>query len=137
MENSTIIYTTATEARNEGYLDAWRDSLQENMKVREIIDTLIDMGFDGWTLDKHIIEDIQDVMRMHGLPFERARLVLAATVTDRDHDGRFSKAARAWAAGIMLPAVDSHSLFGRSQYCLRSHSAIINGLVEKLARAEK
>ena len=121
-----IYYETATEARDAGRLDEYRESMQENRRTRDAIDAAIAAHFDGWRLAPEALTQVLETCDA-----ERVAIVLAATLENRSHDGRFSSSARTWAAGVRLPA-DADA---RRWLDMRSHSAIINGYIDMFREA--
>ena len=123
---TSIYYDSALDARRDGCLDLYRESMQETRRTRDALDRIIADRFDGWRLDPAAADDIG----REGLDLDRVALVLAAAVLDRAHDGRFSQRARTWAAGIRIPA-DLAADGGRRLYEIasRTHSAILNGII--------
>jgi len=130
MESIGIYYGSATAARDAGELDMYRASNAENRRTRDIIDAAISEYFDGCRLPAAALESIL----IQSSP-ERVALVLAATLDDKQYDGRFSSENRAWAAGIRRPEGEPESIREcRCWYVCRSHSTILNGLVNQFRR---
>ena len=120
MENNTIYYGSAMEARAAGELDMFRASAEKLRQARANIDRIISDHFDGWRLDK---ETVPEIILTAGP--EAAAVILAATVTDRDHDGRISASARAWANAVRLPACEPWTI------AARTHSTILDGVIRR------
>lgn len=129
---TAIIYDSAAKAREEGWLDLYRESMQETRRTRDILDRIINDRFDGWRLDPAAADDIT----REGLDLDRVALVLAATVLDRAHDGRFSRKTRTWAEAVRIPA-DLGAANGLRLYEIasRAHSAVLEGCVIPLFTA--
>lgn len=130
MKNTAIYYKSAEAARASGELDAYRASAAALRKARDVIDAEITAHFDGWRLAPAALENMLDACGAEALA-----VILAATIAARDWDGRFSRAARSWAAAVKLPAVCSGD--GACWYACRAHSAILDGLVDSFRRRAK
>lgn len=125
----TIDYRTATEAREAGQLDAWRESCRGTEEARRIIRAAIREHFDGWTLPAETLADV-----LQQVDADRVALVLAATLAWIRHDGRISANNKAWAAGVMLPPYMQESAASAPMYILDTHPAILNGFVSMFRR---
>lgn len=125
-----IYYQTGTVARSAGLLELYRASFRENVRVRNVIDTLLNEHFDGMHLSKEVVKNI-----LFNATPDRVALVLANTLKWRAMDGRFSQANRTWAAGIRLPDIDPEALADTSStYACQTHSAILNGFIDLFRR---
>lgn len=124
----TIYYKSPEAARDAGELDMYRESIAENRRTRKAIDDAIAARFDGVRLPEETLRDV-----MAACDADRIALVLAVTVRDRDHDGRFSAENKAWAAGIQIPE-DAPDSASASWYICRSHSAILDGFIDMFRR---
>ena len=126
MYNSTpIYYPSAQYARDHGELDQYRASNQANQECRDLIDKTIAEHFDGFRLDRSALAKV-----LASFAPDRVGIVLAATLIDRSHDGRFSPDNIAWARAWQLPQVDPNSFNNPLQWITcRTHSAILNGFV--------
>jgi len=126
-----IYYKSAQAARDAGELEIYRESMKETRKARDIIDALIRERFDGYRLNMTAADIVAA-----GADLARAALVIAATVRDRAHDGRFSGTVRAWAATVRMPdgSLDDE-LSWLYTITLRAHSCIVNGLSDMMRKA--
>lgn len=125
-----IYYRSATQARDAGELDQFRASNAENKRTRDVIDAAISAHFDGWRLPAAAMDDI-----LSQADPDRVALVLAATMDDRAHDGRFSRDNRAWAATVRRPDNEPDDVAaGRCWYTCRTHSAILDGFTCQFRR---
>lgn len=101
-------------AKDEGDLDRWRESHEENIRCRDFIDNIISKQFDGY----HVPADSwKKTVKKFG--YDRTIWVLAATIQGRKNDKRFSADNVKWANSIYIP--ESH----RSSFALNSHSGIV------------
>ena len=131
MNNTPVYYETSSYAREHGELDQYRASAQANSDCRDLIDRTIAEHFDGMHLDRSAL----DIVLAEFTP-DRIGIVLAATLIDREHDGRFSTINKAWARAWKMPRVAPNSFSNPLQWIvLRSHSAILDGFVSMFIKA--
>ena len=95
---ASIYYQGAAFARTHGELDAYRESNRENFYCRSVIEKVISEHFDGCRLSR---QAVPAVLKYYNP--DRVALVLAATITNKSYDGRFSPANKAWAESVLLP----------------------------------
>ena len=130
MSTTSIYYRSALDARAAGELDQYRASNAENRRTRDVIDVVISEHFDGMHLDRETVKNV-----LFNADADRVALVLAATMDERAHDGRFSAANRTWAAGIRRPDGETDAITGgRCWYTCRTHSSILNGFISQFRR---
>ncbi len=123
--NNTPLYTgTSAEARAEGQLQQWKDSQQANILCRIAIESEIRQRFDGMYLDAGCAERV-----VEQFGFDRVRYVLAATVQEKDYDGRFSRSNKAWAAQT--------SVSGNHQFIVESHPAVLDGFISQFRELQQ
>lgn len=79
------------EAVSLGEKDLWRESYLENCDCARAIERAIDEHYDGMRLDPCA----KEVIDRYG--FDRVNFVLAATVRQGTHDGRYSEDNKNWA----------------------------------------
>jgi len=104
----------------------FRTSLETNIACRKAIEESIRVGHDGLYLSH---DAAKGVLAEFGA--ERVSHVLAATLQDNRHDGRFSRGNIAWAESVpMFNTGDRHR-----DYAIFSHPAVLDGFVG-LAREE-
>ena len=104
---------SAETARYENELTDYRESKKYNIRCKEAIEEAIRTHFDGMHLDTSCVQDIFDEFG-----YDRTMWVLAATVKNKDFDGRFSQDNKKWARSI-IPT----NLVGREfdEYAVQSH----------------
>ena len=124
MENNGIIYYTAADARAAGTLDAWRENSRALEETRKIVRAAIREHFDGWRLPAETLADV-----LEKTDAERVAAVLAATLAWIEHDGRISRANKAWARTIRLPEYMRPESTCAPWYILDTHPAILDGFV--------
>lgn len=94
-----IYRNTAAYAKENGEIQKWRDSKTENIACRDAVDRAVAENFDGAHLKTEEILD--NVIAAYGK--ERVELILAATIQEKAHDGRFSRDNKEWAASVPMP----------------------------------
>ena len=126
MNTRPIYYHSATYAREHGELDQYRQTSADCRICCRDIEGIIDARFDGMHLQH---EAIVEALAIHGA--EMVGLVLAATVMDRDWDGRFSRANKEWARTVRQPDRERSDYFPT---VINTHSAILNGFIDMYRR---
>ena len=124
-----IDYRTATEARDAGQLDAWRESRRTLEEARKVIRESIRKHFDGWTLPRETLAEV-----LQQVDAERVALVLAATLAWINHDGRISRSNHTWAASVNLPEYMRPDATGAAFFILDTHPAVLDGFVSMFRR---
>ena len=104
--------------------DLWRDSYRENCDCARAIERAITDHYHDNTLD----DATQDIIDRYG--FNRVNWVLANTVQQKSHDGRFSPSNKEWAKGIFLPDDEA-----RWHYCVESHPGLANLFINQARQA--
>ena len=87
-EKPEVYRQNASYAREHGEIERWRESKAENVACRDAIDKAVAENYDGAHLNTEKI--LNSVVSNFGR--ERVELVLAATIQEKFHDGRFSNA---------------------------------------------
>lgn len=116
MTNKYVYPYSLKEAVLRNERDLWRESYRSNCACARAIEKAISENYDGMYLSdgcaKAIIEEYS---------YKRTALVLANTIQEGEHDGRYSLSNKEWAKGIYVPD-DDH----RSEFYVRSHPVIVN-----------
>ena len=107
-------------ARENGELEQYRTSYKANVACAEAIDKAINSHYEGYSFDSKAA--VRDVVEKFG--FDRTLFVLAATVQNMEHDGRFSYNNKNWARTI--PIFDTKR---SREYSVRSHPALADAFV--------
>ena len=94
-----IYRNSAAYAKENGEIQKWRDSKTENIAYHDAVDKAVAENFDGAHLKTETILDT--VIAAYGK--ERVELILAATIQEKAHDGRFSRDNKEWAASVPMP----------------------------------
>ena len=103
MDDTAVYLHTAAYAREHNELPQYWESLQANIACKEAIEKAVGENYHGWSVDTKTAA----AQVMAQFPAERIRYVLAATVQQKDWDGRISDDNKAWAKGI--PAADEQN----------------------------
>ncbi|MBO5127827.1 MAG: DUF3849 domain-containing protein, partial [Clostridia bacterium] len=105
-KDDTDVYRhTAAYAREHNELPQYRESLQSNIACKEAIEKAVGENYHGWSTDTKTAT----AQVMAQFPVERIQYVLAATVQQKDWDGRISDDNKAWAKNI--PVADEQNRY--------------------------
>lgn len=107
-------------AKAIGEIDLWRESHRENIKCKNAIDRMVSARPNCWELPHSIIED---ACTEFGI--DRVGWVLANTVNECDHDGRYRPDTKIWAKTAYGIPSDHRNY----EFILHSHPELVNGLV--------
>lgn len=121
---------TLEKAMQERNVDAYLDSRKLNIDCKNAIEQAIAEGFDGMRLNP---DAAVGVVEKYGE--ERVAFVLANTLKQLSHDGRFSDGNKRWADGIDIPENISRGMDLNRDYIVGSHPAVLNGFID-MARNE-
>ena len=117
-----IYRNSAAYAKENGEIQKWRDSKAENIACRDAMDRTVAENFDGAHLKTETILD--NVIASYGK--ERVELILAATIQEKAHDGRFSRDNKEWAASVPMPEGEKIYLVSD-----RTHPILLDALAEE------
>lgn len=117
---------SAEEARRRNELDEWRQSHKMTIACKETIEVAISRDFDGMHLDA---DCAKSVIAAYG--YKRTGFVLACTLQELSHDGRFSQSNKAWGRQIYIPPDKNHNY----QYTVGSHPAVLDGFIQEFREA--
>ncbi len=104
-DDTPVYLHTAAYAREHNELPQYRESLQANIACKEAIEKAVGENYHGWSVDIKIAT--AQVMAQFSV--ERIRYILAATVQQKDWDGRISDDNKAWAKTI--PVADEQNRY--------------------------
>lgn len=90
-EHKPLYLYSLKEAAEWNEKDEWRESYLENCDCARAIERAIDEHYDGQRLNSCA----QEIIDRYG--FDRVNFVLAATVRQGTHDGRYSEDNKKWA----------------------------------------
>ena len=103
--NDTHLYPySAKEARKRGELTLWRESYRANISCKAAIEQAIRRNFDGMHLKTDCAKEV-----LAEFGYKRTAFVLANTLQELSHDGRFSPANKAWSKGVYVPLDKEHN----------------------------
>lgn len=91
----------------------WRDSYRENCDCARAIERAIADHYH----DNILENGTKDIIDRYG--FDRVNWVLANTLQEKAHDGRFSQENKRWAKGFFIPRDDV-----RWHFCVESHPGL-------------
>ena len=117
-----IYRNSAAYAKENGEIQKWRASKAENIACRDAMDRTVAENFDGAHLKTETILD--NVIAAYGK--ERVELILAATILEKAHDGRFSRDNKEWAASVPMP--EGENLYLVSD---RTHPILLDALAQE------
>ena len=121
---------TLEQAMGERDVDAYLDSRKLNLDCKKAIEEAIRENFDGL----HLKQDAaKEVVERFGE--ERMNFVMANTIRELSHDGRFSRQNKDWAEHIEVPENVSRDRNLNLDYVIESHPAVLDGFID-MARAE-
>ena len=121
---------TLEQAMRERDVDAYLDSRKLNLDCKKAIEEAIRENFDGL----HLKQDAaKEVVERFGE--ERMNFVMANTIRELSHDGRFSRQNKDWAEHIEVPENISRGRNLNLDYVIESHPAVLDGFID-MARAE-
>ena len=121
---------TLEQAMGERDVDAYLDSRKLNLDCKKAIEEAIRENFDGL----HLKQDAaKEVVERFGE--ERMNFVMANTIRELSHDGRFSRQNKDWAEHIEVPENVSRGRNLNLDYVIESHPAVLDGFID-MARAE-
>ena len=110
------------EAKRQGQEQDWRLSYSENCRCAREIEQTINDNFDGKNLNGKCVKPIID---KYG--FNRVLWVLAATLKEQKHDGRFSQENKDWSNIFYIPEEKA-----RREYQVKSHPAVVEGVINRV-----
>ena len=114
---------SGAHAKKNGELDAYRQSHHANVDCRDAIEKSIAEHYKDNRLDAACVKEVVDRFGM-----ERTAVVLAATVQDKDWDGRIDTRNKEWAKTISVP--NARNFYGEKQsrefVCHQAHPGLIN-----------
>ena len=120
-----VYLQSAQYAIEHGDLDEYRNSRALSEECRDAIDKAISENFDGMRLKDGFIPEI-----IEKFGTERVQYILATTVRENLGDGRYSPENKGWSENINV----SESQEERRNCCLRSHPAVVDGVVNSFKK---
>ena len=119
-------YARYKEEEAQKALEKAQAAIERKTKAacKEAIERTIAEKFDGYRLPK---ETAEEVIKRFGS--ERVSYVLANTVTQLSHDGRFSPDNKEWAKSI-----EPYAMWENRDLIVTSHPAVLNGFINQTRR---
>ena len=115
---------TLSYAMEHGRADDYLESRKLNLDCKRAIEDAVRNNFDGM----HLAHDAaEEVLEEYGA--ERVVFILANTVQQLEHDGRFSIGNKAWAKGYKIPENVSRGIDLNADYVISSHPAVLDGFI--------
>lgn len=102
----------------------WRESLRENRECAKAIEQAISEHYHD-----NILENCTEEL-INRFGFDRINWVLANTLQEKSHDGRFSASNKEWAAGFYIPNDET-----RWTFCVESHPGLTDLFVNQMRKA--
>lgn len=109
-------------AHNE--VQDWRESYRENCDCARAIERSIADHYH----DNILENGTKDIIDRYG--FDRVNWVLANTLQEKAHDGRFSQDNKRWAKGFFIPSDDV-----RWYFCVESHPGLTDLFINQTREA--
>ena len=128
---TTVYMASVEEARQNGELEAYRESRKLNEACAQSIQKAINDSHDG----QHrydMAAALRTVTAEYGT--ERVHVVLANTVDYKDYDGRFSRENKQWAQGIQLPRLTKEQ---RASFVCEAHPALLDGFLNTVRKQQQ
>ena len=121
---------TLEQAMGERDVDAYLDSRKLNLDCKKAIEDVIRENFDGLHLKQGAAKEV-----VERFGEERMNFVMANTIRELSHDGRFSRQNKDWAEHIEIPENISRGRNLNLDYVIESHPAVLDGFID-MARVE-
>ena len=121
---------TLEQAMGERDVDAYLDSRKLNLDCKKAIEDVIRENFDGLHLKQGAAKEV-----VERFGEERMNFVMANTIRELSHDGRFSRQNKDWAEHIEIPENINQGKNLNQDYVIESHPAVLDGFID-MARAE-
>lgn len=131
MDKTPLYKYPAAYARENGELEAYRASHKANIACRNAIEISIRENYQDNCLGKDTVKQVVDEFG-----YDRTLYVLAATVREKEWDGRFSIANKQWAKTIpVFEDLDAWKVDRNVEFVVNSHPALTDGFI-RMARRE-
>ncbi|WMI82406.1 DUF3849 domain-containing protein [Anaerotignum sp. MB30-C6] len=117
-------------AKENQELDLYKESHKANVECRNAIEEAIAQNFDGLRLGKNTAEQI-----ISEFGYDRVNFVLANSVQQKSHDGRFSCENKEWAKEFYISSDKVQGFDKRLEFAVDSHPAVLDGFINQARRA--
>lgn len=128
MDKKYVYPYSLLEAKRNGELEQYRESFRENVRCAAAIKEAINQNFDGMHLNHDVAKPV-----IAEFGYDRVNFVLANTLQQLDHDGRFSRDNKEWAKGFFIPENKANPR--NYEFIVTSHPAVLDGFINQ-ARKE-
>jgi len=125
-ERKRLYRWSLKEAIDYNEVQDWRDSCRENCDCARAIERSIAKHYHDNTLE----DGTKEIISRYG--FDRVNWVLANTLQEKSHDGRFSRENREWAKDFCIPSDDV-----RLHFCVEAHPGLTDLFVDQVRQAWK
>ena len=130
MDEMCVYPYSIAEAKRNNEINLFMKSHKKNTLCAKAIQMAINSNYDGMHLNA---DTAKSVIVEYG--YDRVNFVLANTVQEFFHDGRFSKDNKDWAKKMYIPKSTVNSIDYSLGFVVNSHPAVLDGFV-KQARTE-
>lgn len=131
MDKTPLYKYPAAYARENGELEAYRASHKANIACRDAIEIAIRENYQDNRLGKEAVKQVVDEFG-----YDRTLYVLAATVREKEWDGRFSIANKQWAKTIpVFEDLDTWKVDRNVKFVVNSHPGLTDIFIN-MARRE-
>ena len=113
-------------ANRSGEIEVYRESQMENIRCKNAIEKAIADNFDGYYLS-----DTATKTALADFGYDRTMWVLAASILNKNYDGRFSHENKEWARSVIPSYLPQKEI---QNYCVDSHPAVLNGFIDEVRK---
>ena len=122
-ENKPLYPYSWSEAKRSGQMELWRESHHENCACARAIEQKISDGYQDNRLSEKCAKE---VIEAYG--YDRVNWVLANTVLESMHDGRYSEVNKTWSRGFSIP---KETLVRNSEFAVHSHPGLVDLVIRQ------
>lgn len=130
MDKKYVYPYSLNEAKRNGEVEQYRESLRENNRCADFIEDTINANFDGMHLKGEVAKTV-----IAEFGYDRVNFVLANTLQELFHDGRFSRENKEWAKSIYTPENKINGVNANAEFRVDTHPAVLDGFINQ-ARKE-
>lgn len=113
-------------AKQCGEIEEYHESQTENIRCKNAIEKAIADNFDGYYLS-----DMAVKTALADFGYDRTMWVLAASILNKNYDGRFSHENMQWARSVIPSYIPQKEI---QNYCVDSHPAVLNGFIDEVRK---
>jgi len=117
-------------AKGNQELSLYKESHKANVDCKNAIEKAISGNFDGLRLEKNTAEQV-----ISQFGYDRVNFVLANSVQQKSHDGRFSRDNKEWAKLFFILPDKIQGFDKRLEFAVDSHPAVLDGFINQARRA--